>query len=293
MTGFFGDFSREERWRTAVALLRKDLRRVWIAWLVTLIVAGFFAFFLTGAAINEAMFAGDWVWSESTLSFAYAGSVGFHLLGISICLLLLYGEEVRLGTIRSIALFPIDLNDITLGKLLSSTVAGGGVGLIAFLVPLTPFFAVGRYPLGDFVLINVVALLSVLTVLAFGSFFGHLLMATLRRYQSPAGWASLMGILAILTTKTIAFGVLDPLTQASLPPGTPFDERFALRQSVDLFTAGLAFLSPFHVGGRLLAAVFGLNPRGLDFYFVLPVFILVVIFGFYRGQKVYLDVFFR
>jgi hypothetical protein len=296
MNGFFGDFPPEMRWRTALALLRKDLRAVWIAWTATLAVAFVFAGLLTPAAAFAASspFQGPWVWFESNLTVVYAAAVGFHLLGILIALLALYGEEVRLGTIRSLALYALDLNDLTLSKLLSATVTGGVFGATALLVPLSPFFAFGVYPLADFVLIEVVALFSVLSVLAFGAFLAHLLMAGFRRYQSPAGWAALSSLTAIVTTKGVAQSILLTIAAALfLGPGTTLDDFLALQANTNAISSAVAFLSPFHVGGRLLAAVFGLDPPGFDLWVVVPAFLAITLLGFYHGRRVYLDVLFR
>jgi hypothetical protein len=53
----------------------------------------------------------------------------------------------------------------------------------------------------------------------------------------------------------------------------------------------LSVLSPFHGFGRVLISMFGFNTGGFDLFIVAPVGLLLIIFGFILGKKIYLDVF--
>ena len=293
---WYGDFTPEERLRTLLALLRKDLRRVWILWLVTLFIAAIILFILYPVASQAAYYYPYSVfrWYEGNLSLIYALAVGLNAIFVGVGFLSLFGDEVRLGTVKSLILHPLDLNDLTLSKLVGAFIGGGVNAAIAFLVPALPFFGFGIASGWDFLLIDLIALGAISTAVLFGAFLAHLLMAAFRSYKSPAGYGGLIVLLSLLTTRMIAFAILMTMASAIfIQPTTPYDQRLLLQSNVEGVADAVAWMSPVHVGGQMLAAAFGLSPRGIDVWLVLPLFFLISVAGFLAGRRVYLDVFFR
>jgi ABC-type transport system involved in multi-copper enzyme maturation permease subunit/ribosomal protein S27E len=58
----------------------------------------------------------------------------------------LYGNEIRKGTIRSLALYPLDMNGLTIAKIGSITIMSGLILFFIFIIPLSPFFLTRVYP---------------------------------------------------------------------------------------------------------------------------------------------------
>ena len=285
----------EERLRLILAIVEKDLRIPLWGWAVPLLIAGLGFFFLLPSSLSAVRFgfAQTWTWYDFTLRPYYAVSVALTSFILAITFASFHGGEIRRGTIRSIILYPMDMNDITIAKLLSSFLVTAIISSILFFGVLGSFFIVGLFPAGDFLAIHVTALaMSFLTIAVGVSLAQWIAHLTGRMIVSPAALGAIFLFLAIVFTETALTAIGTQIVYLSTVTlgGTPGPQEFALVQSI---AQGLSVFSPFHVGGRILGLAFGITRMWADLHVVVPVAILVVAGGYAFGKKVYLDVFVR
>lgn len=285
----------EERLRLIFAIIEKDLRIPLWVWIVTIVVAGVGFFMLLPAALSSARFSSQptWTWYDSSLRAFYAISVFLSAIILGTIFASLHGGEIRRGTIRSIIVYPVDMNDISIAKLLSSFIITAVLSTMIFVGIFGGFFLVGLFPFGDFLAIHATALAMSFVVLAVGVFLAQWLAQLAGRMViSPAALGALFLLFAILLTETaltqigLQIAYLSAETQGrSLAPGD-YDRIQAAAQA-------LSVLSPFHAGGRILAVSFGIVRMWVDLHVILPITALVVVAGYAFGKKLYLDIFIR
>src|SRR5881396_3513031 len=127
--------SWEERLRHIVAIVDKDRRLpLWI-WLTTFLIATLGFLFFLGPALNSARYYSQfsWRWYDSSLRLYYAISAGLTSLILGLTFARVHYGEVHRGTIRSIILYPVDMNDIAIAKLLSSLIVAAALSTMLFL----------------------------------------------------------------------------------------------------------------------------------------------------------------
>jgi ABC-type transport system involved in multi-copper enzyme maturation permease subunit len=284
-----------ERLRLIATIVEKDLRiRPWI-WAMTGIVAATGFFLMLPAALSAAYYASQfpWTWYDGSLRPYYAiyAAVSSLLLGLTFAGF--HRGEIHRGTIRSIILYPVDMNDITFAKLLSSLVLTAILSTILFLGFFGGYFFLRVFPAGDFLRIHATALLASFLALSVGVFLSHgLAHVAGRMVVSPTALGTLFLLLAILLTETVltALGLqivaLGVHTQGRLPG----PDDYALVEGI---AKSLSVLSPHHAAARSLGVIFRITQMWVDVHVVAPVAVAVVAGGYLAGKKLFLDVFVR
>lgn len=286
--------SWEERLRLILALIEKDLRiPVWI-WIVTIVVASVGFFMLLPAALSAARFSpSSWTWNDFNLRPYYAMSVFLSSLILGLIFASFHGGEIRRGTIRSIILYPVDMNDITIAKLVSSFIITAVLSTAIFLGLFGSFFLVGFFPFADFLAIHATALVMSFVALGVGVFLAQWLAQLAGRMViSPAALGALFLLFAILLTETA-------LTQIGLQMAYLSAETQGRQLTIEDIrriqstAQAISVLSPVHAGGRMLALAFGVTRLWVDLHVIVPIAALVGVAGYAFGKKLYLDVFIR
>src|SRR5207237_3957742 len=128
-----------------------------------------------GPALSSARYYSQfsWRWYDSSLRLYYAISAGLTSLILGLTFARVHYGEVHRGTIRSIILYPVDMNDIAIAKLLSSLIVAAALSTMLFFGIFGAFFLVGVWPIAAFVVNNLRALALVFFVLAVGVFLAH------------------------------------------------------------------------------------------------------------------------
>jgi len=226
-------------WRERLTLIwtmvRKDLAHAGIPILACAVVAATIAFLLGPAALASSRFPTAFRWFDSSLRPFFAISAALTGFTFAITFYEVHGGEIRSGTIRSIILYPVDANDIAFAKLGSALVITFILTTILFFGALAPFFALGIWPVLDFLAIHLMALGAGFVSLSTGVFLAHVLAHYAKRIViSPAGLGTLFIIGSMLLTELIANGIAFQITlllarsRDQFP--TPEETRAALRQ---------------------------------------------------------------
>jgi ABC-type transport system involved in multi-copper enzyme maturation permease subunit len=285
--------SWNERLRLILAIVDKDRRiPLWI-WLMMILVAGVVFVYTLSVASNIAAspYRFAWKWYDSSLRPLYAVSAVLTSLTLGLTFSHFYHGEVQRGTIRSIVLYPVDMNDITIAKLLSTLIVAGLLSTILWLGIFGGFFVAGLYPVGDFLAIQGTALVMSFLALAAGVFLAQgLAHVTGRMAISPTALGALFLFLSLIFTETSLTGIGVQIA-ALRHPGVPIS--FAEYESIANAARSLSVLSPQHVGARILGIAFGLTGMWSDIHVVLPLGALAIAGGYWLGKKVYLDIFVR
>lgn len=287
-----------ERLQLIGAIVEKDLKVTRWAWLAAIVVAITAGILTWGAAANAAYsmrfnpyFA--FTWNDGLLRAIYAAAAGLTSFVLGLSFSSVYSGEVRKGTIRSIMLYPVDMNDVTIAKLASSFLLMFGISAILWIGFFGSFFAYGVYPIGDFWAILLMAMLMSFLALATGVFLAQILAHYARRMVvSPSALGALFMLFAVLLTQTAVYAIGQQLLLLSAASrGTfPTPQEF---EALDNAARAISVLSPQHMGARILGDVFRLAILWPDIHVVVPVAIVVLVGGYVLGRKLYLDIFIR
>lgn len=286
-----------ERLPRIVAIVRKDLRSTrW--WIVSALGPALVGLFLsTPLALNMAnpsyySFGYRFLWYDSSLRAYYGLSALLTSVGLALAFSRVYTGEVHRGTIRSVILYPVDVEDIVVAKLAS----GFGIAFLTtfpiFVGFLAPFFLLGLYPTADFLAIYFMTLFMGLVALATGVFLSLILTHYLGRIAvSPSTMGSLFLLLAVLLTEQVVTTIGDYFLNLSSSGNVYLAP--AAYQAVADFARAISVLSPQHMGARILGDVFGIASLWPDIHVVVPVFVLVVVGGHVLSRSLYPDLFVR
>lgn len=280
-----------------LTIVRKDLRSSGYHFAVAGIIAGVGAFLLAavGSGFDQCGFreAFPFRWNWSTIASVYAFAALATSLALGLAFADFHGGEVRRGTIRSLILYPLDINDITIAKLVSASLVGTATSAITFLVPVLPLAAACVLPGEGLVAIYVAALGATLLILVTAAFATHIAPSLWGRLSpSPSSAVGLLLLMAVLFTQSAlnVFGTMIlRVTEGSTGRGVPFETLEAMWN----LAGGIALVSPHHAFASLLSPGLGAEWHFPDVYFVLPVAALVIAYGYIVGRRVPLDVFIR
>jgi hypothetical protein len=276
-----------------LTIAAKDIRSSWVHFLVAGILGLIGGFITSSIAASSGLmcyyYRFEWDWS--IVAYVY----GFAALGTSLSVGLafaqFYGEELKRGTVRALILYPIDLNDLTIAKLLSATVVGSATGALAFLVPMAPFMAGCILPGGGGLLIFVGALATTLFIVWTGAFLAHVLASLTHRLSlTPSAMAGILLLLAALLSQQSLnlFGIL----LANITSGGRGVD-YATIQGIWSVAGGIAVLSPHHATATVLSSVLSPDLHFPDVFVVLPVGALILAYGYVVGRRIPLDVFIK
>src|SRR5438552_2738758 len=293
-SGGLAMISWEERLRLILAIVDKDRRIPAWMWITTFLIALVGFFLLLPPALNSVSypFRQTWTWYDYNLRPYYAVSAALTSLLLGLTFAHFHHGEVHRGTIRSIILYPVDMNDITIAKLVSSLIVSAILSTVLFVGVFGGFFLVGYFPLGDFLAIHVTALAMSFLALAVGVFLAQALAHVAGRMViSPTAMGTIFLLLSILMTET---GLTFLGTQVAFlmrPSGRGF--TIADFEAIRSIAQSLSVFSPHHVGARVLAIAFGITGMWADLHVIVPLAALIFRGGYLSGEKLYLDVFIR
>lgn len=286
-----------ERIPLILAIIRKDLRAArW--WSLAGAIPAVLGLLLTAPlALNMAStrsyyYTYTFTWYDSTLRSFYGLSALLTSVALGLAFSRVYTSEVHQGTIRSIILYPVGVEDVILAKIGSGIALAVLVSFPIFLGFTAAFFLVGLFPAGDFLLIYFMSLAMGVVALTTG--VG--LSVVLTRYAgrivlSPSSLGSLFLLLAVLLTEQVATGIGDYiLILARVPSTWPPSPAY---QAVASFARAISVLSPQHMGARILGDLFGVSALWPDVHVVLPVFLIVAYGAHVISRNLYPDLFVR
>ena len=285
--------SWEERLRLIMAIVDKDRRIPLWMWLTTFLIAIIGFFLLLPSAISSvSYYRFTFTWYDSSLRSYYAISAALSSLLLGLTFAHFHYGEVHRGTIRSIILYPVDINDITIAKLASSLIVSAMLSTILFLGLFGGFFLVGAFPLGDFLAIHVTALLMSFLALAVGVFLAQGIAHLVGRMViSPTALGAIFLLGSILMTETGLSVIATQIAYILKPTGRGLE--IADYMAITRFAQSFSVFSPHHVGARILGIAFGITGMWADLHVVLPIAVLVLAGGYLFGKKLYLDIFVR
>lgn len=285
-----------ERLPLILAIVRKDLRASrW--WILAGIVPAFVGLVMTAPLAMNMVGPGfyapyHFVWYDSSLRGYYGLVTLLTSVALGLSFSRVYTGEVHQGTIRSIILYPVGVEDILLAKLGSSLALAVLVSFPIFLGFTLAFFVAGAFPVGDFLLIYGTSLLMSLVALATGVGLSLILTHYAGRIVvSPSTMGSLFLLLAVLLTEQVVTTIGDYfLMLARIYPTFPPSPSY---QAVADFARAISVLSPQHMGARILGDLFGTSALWPDVHVVLPGFVLVVYAAHVLSRRLYPDLFVR
>jgi len=286
--------SWEERLRHIVAIVDKDRRLPLWMWLTTFLIATLGFVFLLGPALSSARYYSQysWRWYDFSLRLYYAISAGLTSLILGLTFARVHYGEVHRGTIRSIILYPVDMNDIAIAKLLSTLIVSAALSTILFFGIFGAFFLVGEWPIADFLVIHVTALAMSFLALAVGVFLAQAIAhVSGRMVVSPTALGGIFLLLSVLFTET-GLTVIGTQVAYLLRPSTG-GLTGPTYEAIAAVAKALSVLSPHHVGARVVGIAFGVTNFWADFHVVVPAAVLVFAGGYLMGKKLYLDIFIR
>ncbi len=283
-----------ERLPRILAIVRKDLYAAkW--WIVVGIVPAIVGLLVTTPlALSMAnvsfYYPYRFVWYDSSLRSYYGLAALLTSVALGLAFSRVYTGEIHQGTIRSVILYPVNVEDIVLAKLASGFAIAFLVSFPIFLGFTVPFFAEGLFPVGDFLLIYFMSLLMGLVALLTGVGLSLVLTRyTKRVLVSPSTLGSLFLLLAVLLTEQVLTSIGDYFLQLSHGPSSyPTQAEF---QAVQGVAQALSVLSPQHMGARILGDLFGIASLWPDIHVVVPVFVVVVIAAHVLSKRLYPDLF--
>jgi ABC-type transport system involved in multi-copper enzyme maturation permease subunit len=286
-----------ERLPLILAIVRKDLHaaRWWIVAAAGPALTGLIL--TTPLALNEAnmtyyYYPYRFVWYDSSLRAYYGLAALLTSIALGLAFSRVYTGEVHRGTIRSIILYPVDVEDIILAKLGSAFTIGFLVSFPIFLGFLMPFFLTGLFPAVDFLAIYFMTLVMGFVALATGVALSLIITHYAGRMAvSPSTLGSLFLLLAVLLTEQVVTTVGDYFLSLS-QNGNSFLNPAAY-QAVQDFARAISVLSPQHMGARILGDLFGVSALWPDVHVVVPVFVLVAVAAHLLSRRLYPDLFVR
>jgi hypothetical protein len=200
-----------------------------------------------------------------------------------------YGWEIKRSTMRMLSLYPIDMNGLTLAKLLSAAVIMGIIQFCVLFLPLSSLMRSSVFPwLFTVHTMTYLVNLFVLVTAAFGS---HII--TVMTGRLVLAWnrlAAIMITIYLICTETVITGIGNFIITIQ---DMPYEEAEKTYHEYELLGQALGQFSPYHAGGRLLSNSAGFYSGGPDLHFVLIIGIALIIGGFILGKQIYLDVFIR
>jgi hypothetical protein len=187
----------------------------------------------------------------------------------------------------SIALYPIDMNGITVAKIVSISLTSGLILFSIFLIPILPFYFSNTFPnLPTVIIMAYFVCVLFLVVTAFAS---HIPIHLFKNVKFAFNrLIVIFTIISMIFTETAlkAIGMFYIIT--SRLSGAEADIFW---EDWTETARGLAVISPYHGWGRVLTSMLGFNTGGFDFFLIGPIAIILLLFGFIMGKKIYLDVF--
>ena len=118
-----------DRLQRIEAIVEKDLKVTKWWWIVAIIISATEFVAMTSVASNvrrmNDLYHIPFTWYDSNLRSLYAVAAFLTSMILGLAFSHVHGGEIRRGTIRSIILYPVDMNDVTIAKLASSFVLGG------------------------------------------------------------------------------------------------------------------------------------------------------------------------
>lgn len=288
---------RRGRFEMISNIVLKDLRGSWKTLLIALVIA-LIIMALVFNSVGRGRYCDPYspctfVWYWQAVAYVYAVAALITTLGVGLAFGSFYGGEIKAGTVRALILYPLDLNDLTLAKLLSASVVGSITSMIGFFLPIAPFAAYGYLEAGGVVLIYFAALFTTICILFAGAFLAHILTHfTGRLFLTPSVVAGLMMILAIISTQEVVNGIGSVmLVLKSAFGGAPV--TYIDEQNLWNTAGGISVLSPHHATATVLTGILGPNAHFPDIYIVIPLGLALILGGYFLGRKIYLDVFIR
>jgi len=120
-----------DRLQRIEAIVEKDLKVTKWWWIVAIIISATEFVAMTSVASNvrrmNDLYYIPFTWYDSNLRSLYAVSAFLASMILGLAFSQVHGGEIRRGTIRSIILYPVDMNDVTIAKLASSFVLATGL----------------------------------------------------------------------------------------------------------------------------------------------------------------------
>ncbi|TLZ75783.1 MAG: hypothetical protein E6K08_07865 [Methanobacteriota archaeon] len=284
-----------DRLQRIEAIVEKDLKVTRWWWIAVLIIAATESVATASIAGNirrmNDLYNIPFTWYDGNLRSLYAVAAFLASMILGLAFSYVHGGEIRRGTIRSIILYPVDMNDVTIAKLASSFVLATGFSTILFLGFAMPFFVYGVWPVGDFLAIHAMALLMAFLALGTGVFLAHVVAQVAgRMIVSPSLLGSVSLLSSILLTETAANVIGLQFVAALAGPQGPTRQQVL---EVQQFARAISVLSPQHMGARILSDVFGIYAAWPDVHVVIPVAVLVGVVGYFFGRKLYMDILVR
>lgn len=234
----------------------------------------------------------QYVWYDSSLRSFYGLAALLTSIALGLAFSKVYSGEIHQGTIRSIILYPVGVEDIILAKLGSAFSIALLVSFPIFLGFTIPLFLVNAFPAADFLAIYFMTLLMGFVALATGVLLSLILTHYAgRMIASPSSLGSLFLLLAILLTEQVVTAIGDYFLNLSVGPS--YYNYGAGYLAVQNFARAISVLSPQHMGARILGDLFGVSALWPDVHVVVPVFILVVVGAHVFSRRLYPDLFVR
>jgi hypothetical protein len=266
------------------SIIFRDVASAKLAFIVMLIFSIFIGglFSLIASAIDDAGIR-QIEWTVSSIMPFYGLAIVINIAAFLSAYYQFYSVEVGRGTIRSLSLYPLNMNGIIIAKLISSSIVASIASTMVYLSIWIPFMWIGLYPPGGILLIQYTAVfcsISILTVAAFGSNICIYLLKLPK--LSGSGLSTLGFVLAFLFTESMM--VVLGSFYSIFDPDVTWE---AVRDTSEAF----AQLSPFHAGGQFISLALLGPGGGLDLHFILPFGLFIIILGYLCGRKIYLDVF--
>lgn len=224
-------------------------------------------------------------WNPTIILSIYGLAIFINMVSFLISYAKFYAAEINKGTIRSLSLYPLNMNDITIAKILSSAIVASIASTMIFFSIIGPFMFAGAYSIDGVLLIQFSAILASIFILTTAAFGSHVIIYFLGSIKiSGNALNTIMFTISFFFTENMIvrlgeiFRFLNPNVDMA---------------SVSEVSKALAQFSPFHSTGRFISNSLLATGYGLDLHFILPIGLITIILGYVFGRKIHLDIFLK
>ncbi|MEW5761069.1 MAG: hypothetical protein AB1779_09930 [Candidatus Thermoplasmatota archaeon] len=252
-----------------------------------------FLFFILVLISASTLTPKSFVWDYTLLNSFYGFAIIIYLLVSSFVFNYTYGKEIREGTIRTIALYPIGLNFFSLAKILSTLFLSSLVCVAFYVIPLSPLALYGLVKFGDIFLVYIVTGAVTFYILLISLFLFHILSyyEIGNSYPNNIFIALLIffGLMTEAVSRAIGIFVIHVIGNIA-NVGTY--EIEGMIWNLYRTTETTSIFSPYHLGGNILSFFF-ISYNAWEWEAIFFIGLIIVFLGLILGRKLYWDIFIR
>ncbi len=265
------------------AIVKKDVASCKGFFVITLLLSLIMAFFGL-LALHEPSEGTDAEFWEKNLTWMFIMAIVLNSFPFFLTLHQFHEEEITRGSMGSLALYPLDINGITLSKIASTALVSSVIGSMLFL-SFSPVITGMRYYMGALI-VQAFTLVLYIWLVTTAAFVSNIIAYRFKTHKvSPLLITGIFMLFGVLFSELIFLGLIAPLLL-----GRFFGVSTTTLESIHPW---ISFLSPFHHVGQVLHWLLVSTGSSIDLPILVILSVVTIIAGFILGKRIYLDIFFR